>query len=241
MKTIIYIAAFLLTITAITYSQSVMEFETGSALTNDSGADISVDEIIMNGTYTGGGTINGNIAYILNLTVLIEGFYNPSTDTMISDTVRVYLRNISSPYNVIDSSDASIKEGIGSFIFSNITNGTNYYLDIRHRNSIETWSAAGQSFASYFKVYDFTNANTQAYGNNMIQVNTSPIRFALYSGDVNQDGFVELSDVVSIYNDAGNFVTGYANTDVNGDNLIDLSDLLITYNNAAAFVSKVTP
>ena len=242
MKNIIYITIFLLTLTAITYSQSVMEFEAGSALTIDSGADISADEIIMNGTYTGGGTINGNSAYVLNLTVLIEGFYNSSTDTMVGDTVRVYLRNLSSPYAIVDSSACYLSSsGIGTLIFSNAFNGTNYYLDIRHRNSIETWSAAGQSFTSFFGTYDFSNANSQAYGNNMAQVNTSPVKFALFSGDVNQDGFVELSDVVLIYNDASNFVTGYANTDVNGDNLIDLSDLLITYNNSSAFVSKVTP
>lgn len=242
MKNIIYITIFLLTLTAITYSQSIMEFEAGSALTNDSGADISVDVMIMNGTYTGGGTINGNIAYILNLTVLIEGFYNPSTNAMFSDTIKVLLRNTVTPFAIVDSAKSVLdSSGIGTFIFNNISNGTNYYLDVRHRNSIETWSATGQSFSSFFKVYDFTNANTQSYGNNMTQVNASPVKFALYSGDVNQDGFVELSDVVSIYNDAGNFVTGYANTDVNGDNLIDLSDLLITYNNAAAFVSKITP
>ena len=102
MKTIIYITALLLTINAISFSQSVMEFESGSALTNDSGADISADVIIMNGTYTGGGTINGNSAYVLNLTVLIEGFYNSSTDIMVGDTVRVYLRILSSLFAIVD-------------------------------------------------------------------------------------------------------------------------------------------
>jgi len=242
MKTIIYITALLLTITAITFSQSVMEFEAGSALTNDSGADISADVIIMNGIYTGGGTINGSIAYILNVSVLIEGYYNPSTDTMVSDTARVYLRNIISPYAIVDSSNCYLSSsGTGTCAFTNAVNGTNYYLDFRHRNSIETWSAAGQSFADFFGTFDFSNANSQAYGNNMVQVNTSPVKFAIYSGDVNQDGFVELSDVVLVYNDAGNFVTGYVNTDVNGDNLVDLSDVVITYNNASAFVSKITP
>ena len=128
MKTIIYITALLLTITAITFSQSVMEFEAGSALTNDSGADISADVMIMNGTYTGGGTINGSTAYVLNLKILIEGFYNSSTDTMVGDTVRVYLRDINSPYSIVDLSDCNISSsGLGTLIFSNAVNGTNYY------------------------------------------------------------------------------------------------------------------
>ena len=42
--------------------------------------------------------------------------------------------------------------------------------------------------------YDFTSANTQAYEDNMIQVDAPPVNFAIYSGDVNQDGVVDGSD-----------------------------------------------
>ena len=62
-----------------------------------------------------------------------------------------------------------------------------------------------------------------------------------YEGDVNQDGFVDLSDEILINNDANIFLTGYVKTDVNGDRLVDLADLLITYNNAAIFVAKSRP
>ena len=241
-KIIIYITIFLLTMTAISYSQSVMEFEAGTSLTNDSGADICADVIHINGTYIGGGTICGRLAYVLNLTVLIEGFYDPFINSIVEDTVISFLRGPIAPYPIVDSAKSVYdSSGIGTFIFNNISNGTNYYIDVRHRNSLETWSAAGQSFASFFMVYNFTNANTQAYGNNMIQVNASPVKFALYNGDVNQDGLIDLADMVLVFNDAANFVTGYVKTDVNGDNLIDLADMLITFNNASAFVSKVTP
>lgn len=242
MKTIIYITAFLLTLTAITYSQSIMEFEAGSALTNDSGADISVDVMIMNGTYTGGGTINGNIAYILNLTVLIEGFYNQSTDTMVPDTIQVYLRNAVTPFAIVDSAKSVLNDsGTGTFIFNNISNGINYYLDIKHRNSIETWSKTYPSFASFFETYDFSNADTQAFGNNMAQVNTSPVKFAIYSGDVNQDGLVDIADIVECYNASSTFLTGYVSTDVNGDGLVDIADVVSSYNNSVNFVQVMRP
>ncbi len=62
------------------------------------------------------------------------------------------------------------------------------------------------------------------------------MRFAVYSGDVNQDGAVDLADITEVYNSSVAFVTGYAVTDVNGDNTVDLSDITLTYNNSVNFV-----
>jgi len=59
---------------------------------------------------------------------------------------------------------------------------------------------------------------------------------------VNQDGFISLSDVISIYNDASGFVSGrFIKTDLTCDNIVDLTDVTIGYNNSANFVSKITP
>ena len=56
----------------------------------------------------------------LNLTMLIQGFYNSSTNLMVQDTARVYLRNISSPYAIVDSAKAYLSNtGTGTFSFSN--------------------------------------------------------------------------------------------------------------------------
>ncbi|MFZ1320303.1 MAG: sialidase family protein [Ignavibacteria bacterium] len=82
----------------------------------------------------------------LNLTAFIEGFYNPVSNSMISDTAYIYLRNASSPYAIIDSAKSTINSsGTGTFNFNNSSNGVNYFIVARHRNSIETWSAAGKS------------------------------------------------------------------------------------------------
>ncbi|MBK9331634.1 MAG: hypothetical protein IPM96_04315 [Ignavibacteria bacterium] len=62
-----------------------------------------------------------------------------------------------------------------------------------------------------------------------------------YSGDVNQDGTVDVTDNGLIDNDAGNFLSGYIATDLNGDEITDVSDAAISDNNAVNFVSVVKP
>ena len=96
-------------------------------------------------------------------------------------------------------------------------------------------------FSSGILTFDFTNAANKAYGSNQILVDAAPLRYAIYSGDVNQDGFTNLTDLVGINNGTANFLTGYIPTDVNGDNLVDLGDILISSNNASAFVQKIRP
>jgi len=182
------------------------------------------------------------VSLTINLTSFIEGFYNSVSNNMISDSVRVYLKNISSPYNTIDSSKGKLSSsGTGAFLFSNAVNGTNYYLIIKHRNSIETWSSAGVAFSAGILSYDFTNALNKAYGNNMKQADASPIRFSFYSGDINQDGTVDASDISLVDNAASISQSGYVNTDVTGDDFVDAGDVSIVDNNAFNSVSIVRP
>ncbi|MBK8552149.1 MAG: hypothetical protein IPL53_14235 [Ignavibacteria bacterium] len=176
---------------------------------------------------------------VLHLTELIEGFYNTSTGLMNGDTVRVYLRNNFAPYALIDSSTSYIDpSGKGNFSFTHASNALPYYIVLRHRNSVETWSSSGQSFSGDSLSYNFTTSSATAYGNNLKLVGT---KYCNFGGDVNQDGFVDLTDITLVYNDAVTFVTGYKPADVTGDNLIDLTDIVLTYNNSAAFVSLQRP
>ena len=178
----------------------------------------------------------------LNLTMLIEGFYNSSTDLMIPDTVRVYLRNSSSPYAIVDSAKAYLNNtGAGTYSFSNASNGVNYYIQLKHRNSIETWSNTTPSFLSNTLTYNFTSAITQAFGNNMQQIDNTPVNFGIYSGDVNQDGIIDAADLSDVENDASNSLSGYVPTDLTGDDFVDAGDLSIVENNAAASVNAITP
>ncbi|MEP7145370.1 MAG: dockerin type I domain-containing protein, partial [bacterium] len=177
----------------------------------------------------------------LQLTVLLQGFYNPSDNTLTPDIIKVYLRNIQSPYAIVDSGEALLNsKGTVMLNFSKPFNGVNYYIQIKHRNSIETWSKpGGEQFTSSFLNYDFTTSLTQAYGNNMILKGS---RYCLYGGDVNQDGSVQLSDLIPIYNDATNFVSGNnLVTDLTGDGNVDLTDIIICQNNLTSFINTIRP
>ncbi|MEO8447361.1 MAG: hypothetical protein ABI528_07695, partial [bacterium] len=178
----------------------------------------------------------------LNLNSIIQGFYNSSTNTSIPDTIRVYIRNINSPYSIIDSSKGVLSNtGSAVFSFLNVINGVNYYLVFKHRNALETWSRLGQSFSNGYLYFNFSTTANQAYGNNLIQVDNSPVKFAHYSGDINHDGIIDIVDVISIFNDVSTFASGYLNTDIDGDNVTDLTDLIVTYNNASNFVGVMRP
>jgi poly(beta-D-mannuronate) lyase len=173
----------------------------------------------------------------LNLTALLQGFYNGTT--MVPDTVTVELHNASSPYSLVESKKGILNSaGNGTFSFSNAVNETSYYLVMKHRNGIETWSAGGNTFSSSVLNYDFTTAAGKAYGNNMILKGS---KWCIYNGDVNSDGIVDSGDLGIIDNDNNNYVSGYTSTDVNGDGIVDSGDLGIVDNNNADYINSITP
>ncbi|MEZ4690114.1 MAG: hypothetical protein R3A12_07990, partial [Ignavibacteria bacterium] len=143
---------------------------------------------------------------------------------------------------IVDSATAFVDpSGLGIYTFSNAVNGVNYFIHLKHRNSIETWSKTTQMFTADNLNYNFTSAITQAYGDNQKLIDNSPVKYGTYSGDENQNGIADLTDVVNVSNAANSFTNGYVSTDMNGNNITDLSDLVITSNNASAFVSKIVP
>jgi hypothetical protein len=171
--------------------------------------------------------------------MLIEGFYDQGANQTVRDTVRVYLRNTTNPYAIVDSAKGYLTtSGTQSFVFNNASNGVNYYIHVRHRNAIETWSKTGAMFASNYLAYNFTSDSAKAFGNNMVKKGT---RWVYYGGDVNQDGFIDGTDNNLIDNDAYNFISGYVKTDLNGDDFVDASDFQISDNNANNFIGKSTP
>lgn len=191
---------------------------------------------------------------VLSLTSLIEGFYNPSTNLMTRDTVRVTVRSNIPPYAAFETVAAKLNDsGKADFTFSSVPDGVPVYLQIKHRNSVETWSKKPnsitfntlfsthfQAFTSFLK-FDFSSSPGTAFGGNQILVDTSPNKFAIYSGDINQDGIVDASDVSDVNNDAFNGVSGYVQTDVTGDDFVDAEDVSITNNNSFRGINVITP
>lgn len=190
----------------------------------------------------------------MSVDALIQGFYNPATNLMVPDTMRAYIRNIKTPYAIYDSSKAVVNDsGKVRFTFTNAPpDGEPILVQMKHRNSIEVWSKyTGTTFAILFQKYfnpftstleqNFTTSQSTAFGNNLVKVDSLPNKFALYSGDVNQDGSVNLTDILAVFNDAGIFAAGYIKTDLTGDNVANLTDIILAFNNSVNFVHKITP
>ncbi|MEO8666344.1 MAG: LamG-like jellyroll fold domain-containing protein, partial [Ignavibacteria bacterium] len=89
---------------------------------------------------------NSILPKVLGYKSLIQGFYDPASNTMIRDTAKCYLRNSFAPYSLVDSGRSYLNtDGSGTFTFfsTNILKSTAYLLQLKHRNSIETWSNTG--------------------------------------------------------------------------------------------------
>ncbi len=178
----------------------------------------------------------------LYLTIALEGYYDSTTDNHSQDQgTYVMLANASPPYNIVDTGYAVLDYQLltNVFTFPRALTG-NYYVVIKHYNTLETWSASTVYVnPNTYSFYDFTSSSSQAYGDNMVLKGS---RWCVYSGDVNQDGTIDVTDILTIYNDALNFVLGqYLITDLNGDNFVDFTDILIAYNNSINFVNVIKP
>lgn len=120
--------------------------------------------------------------------------------------------------------------------------GNLFYIAVRHRNSLETWSSI-PVFFNATSFYDFSAGLAQAYGDgvNPPMVDMANTGFAFYSGDVNQDGTIDASDMALIDNDNAIFAFGYNITDINGDAATDASDISLLDNNQNLFLFYARP
>jgi len=189
----------------------------------------------------------------LSLTCLLQGIYNgggtmrkaqnETGDQFPGDTVdliTIELHN-SVNYSTIDYSLNNISlstNGICSHKVPGILNGS-YYITVKHRNSIETTTPFPVSFGGGTINYNFTTDASKAFGGNL---NHTPDGYwIIFSGDVNQDGTVDESDIINLNNQSSTFATGYIPDDVNGDGLIDAADMIIIDNNSSNLIFSMHP
>lgn len=173
-----------------------------------------------------------------------EAMWDAPADTLRNDSMTLYLRNDFFPYAIVDSAKTKLdNDGYGNFLFYNTQHSTYYYLVAKHRNSLETWSSATMAFStiSTSGIYDFTTADYMSYGSNTVHVDVAPDLYAFYSGDINNDGLINLTDLIKVSNDASSFTAGYQISDLNGDQTVSLNDLIFAYNNSSKFVSLIRP
>lgn len=176
------------------------------------------------------------------ITFATQGYHNVFTNRLnIKDTARFYLRNINSPYAIVDSGKTTVDSVTytATVTFANAPSGT-YYIVVKGRNLLETWSKAGGEVYTRGTpfTYNFTTAAAQAYNSNIKLVGS---KYCNYNGDLNQDGIIDVSDVSLVDNASFNGLTGYVTEDVTGDYYVDVSDVSIVDNNSFSGVQVAAP
>ncbi len=128
-------------------------------------------------------------------------------------------------------------DGVTPYLTFDVPYG-NYRIVIKHRNSIEIWSNGIQTFNMQSVNFNFTLDSSKTYGSNVTKKGT---RFCIYSGDINQDGIIDIEDLTIADDDKLNNTTGYANTDVNLDGIVDNGDILTVSVNSSNYIMKAIP
>ncbi len=148
----------------------------------------------------------------------IQGLWNGTTLT--SDTVKIYLRSSTAPYAPLDSITKLVNsQGNDSVSFLNAPAGS-YYVSIKHRNSLETWSPLSQSLPiGSYSLIDLTTGQNAAYGNNLIFSNGV---WCMYSGDINGDGIINGNDFTVFNSEYSQ--SGYLSSDLNNDGVVNGND-----------------
>lgn len=168
------------------------------------------------------------LATNVNVTAIPDGLYDDVNNRLnMKDSVRVYLRDNSAPYAIVDSA-IGILDSLtftAPVIFNRALTG-NYYIEVKHRNSLETWSNSVNYTVAVNTNYNFTTSVTQAYGSNMVLKNS---KWCMYSGDINQDGFINGNDFTLYSGQFGS--NGYLSSDVNGDGVVNGNDFTVFSNN----------
>ena len=189
----------------------------------------------------------------LNLTVFLESLYNgdgtmrkaqnESGDNFpgtTADQLTVELHDAATYSTIVYSiSNVNLSTSGNASITIPLVFSGSYYITIKHRNSLETTTAAVVPFSGNTINYNFTDASTKAFGNNLSQMN--PEKWVIFGGDIERDGIIDSGDMAQVENLAAIAANGYLPADANGDGLVDSSDMAIVENNASQAVGIAVP
>jgi hypothetical protein len=126
----------------------------------------------------------------------------------------------------------------------------NYYVTIKHRNSLETVASSPLLINTPSLNYNFSTAASKAFGNNLKSLSGGV--FGIYSGDFSSattlypatpvpDGVIDLFDIYYSYASYLHGDFGYLVGDLNGDGVVDLFDVYMAYANFQLGIYKITP
>ena len=164
---------------------------------------------------------------------------NPAGAPTVCDSITVLLASATSPYAFTDTVKSLLMtNGTVTATFPGKVYGNQYYIVLRQRNSLETWSAVPITLDATNVSYDFTLAASKAYGSNQQVIGGVA---TLFSGDVNQDGLIEASDYALEENGVSQFLFGYVREDLTGDQLVEAADYSLIENNLLLFLFTSRP
>ncbi|MBK8599881.1 MAG: hypothetical protein IPN80_04395 [Flavobacterium sp.] len=178
---------------------------------------------------------------VVNLTMFVQGYYTggstmnsvklnqwdgvsaePSATDVEDMTVELH---DALDYSIVDTAVGTLQtDGSLSVTFSTAAAG-DYYIAVKGSNLVPTWSATPQTVGAAPLSYDFSSAASQAYGDNMLEVEQGV--FAMYQGDLLKDDLVDTQDYTLWEGSYLNGDFGVQPTDVNGDGLVDTQDYTI--------------
>jgi hypothetical protein len=231
------------TLTSSTASQYAWSSgETTQSIIASSSGNYYVTVTSPNGCSTTSQPVSVNVTTCgatVNLKVYIDGLYSGSGllaedpalgQTGICDTLRLQLASATGNHSILFEDTALLHtDGTVQFEFPGSVIGNNYYLIVRHRNTLETWSPSPLTINTSITTYDFTDGQGKAYGSNLKDLNDG--NFAIYSGDINADGIIDFMDVSIMQQSLGLFESDYLPADLNGNGMIESSDYSVLENN----------
>lgn len=185
-------------------------------------------------------------AFAYSVTVYIQGFYrsasqmaavaHPTTAPLLTDSLSLSLATATIPFVVTNTINGTVStNGTAQFLIPDSMIGMSRYLIIRHRNSLETWSAS-PVILSATTGYSFADAASAALGNNLSDLGGG--KFGLWSGDVDQDGRIDDDDWILIQSACTDFISGYEPEDLTGDWLVESQDFSMIENNLGKMVVR---
>jgi hypothetical protein len=160
----------------------------------------------------------------------------------VVDWVLVDLRHASSPANAHTSSSLGKQAGLllknGSIValdglsaiqFTNLASySDNLYPVIYHRNHMPIIAGnAATKDANQIVTYNYSTSSSQIYGgaNGCIQVDSSPVRWAMMAGDASNDGAIFLNDMNTYWIPFSGYMGNYLLGDFNMDANVFLNDI----------------
>ena len=156
------------------------------------------------------------------------------------------------PFALVEKQKAILHiDGTVTATFYSVNAGSSYFIRVQHRNALKTWSKLPVLITDN-TTYDFSAANSKAFGNNQVDVGT-PLgqapKWAFYSGDISdaslgirlQDNVIESQDYLDMENSVSLIKIGYNVEDVTGDGVVESLDYPIMENNVGQIVFTIRP